>query len=107
MDQSKTVETHKPGKTAKKKGGSPGSKNTGKSGKRLRVATNQYAPTCTTPAPNRYAPDNDYSPPVVNSSILLPIQVTREKLICAIGNAVNLLTYINHFNSGLRQRMLP
>ena len=44
-----------------------------------------------------YAPDNQYSLPVVNSSILFPIRVTREKLNCAFGNTVNLLTYINHF----------
>ena len=106
MDQSQTAETQTPGKTAKKKGGAPGTHNTGKSGKRLRVATNRYAPPCT-PKRNLYAPDNDYSPPVVHSSVMLPIQVTREKLNCAIGNAVNLLTYVNHFNTGLRQRMLP
>jgi hypothetical protein len=38
--------------------------------------------------------------------VLLPIQVTREKLNCAFGNAVNLLTYINHFNTGLKQKMM-
>jgi len=106
VDQSQTVETQTPGKTAKKKGDAPGKQNSARMGKRLRVETIRYAPTCT-PKRNTYAPDNDFSPPVVHSSILLPIQVTREKLNCAIGNTVNLLTYINHFNTGLRQRMLP
>jgi hypothetical protein len=35
-----------------------------------------------------------------------PIPVTRQKLNCAFGNTVNLLTYINHFNTGLKQKLL-
>jgi hypothetical protein len=43
----------------------------------------------------------------MNSSILFPISsVTREKWNCAFGNTVNLLTYINHFNTGLQQKIL-
>ena len=53
-----------------------------------------------------YAPDYQYSPPVVNSSILFPVRVTREKLNCAFGNTVNLLTYINHFNTDLKRTLL-
>ena len=53
-----------------------------------------------------YAPEYNYLTPVVNSSISFPISVTREKLNCAFGNAVNLLTYINHFNTGLKQTLL-
>ena len=53
-----------------------------------------------------YAPDNQYSPPVANSLILFPVRVTREKLNCAFGNTVNLLTYINHFNTDLKQTLL-
>ena len=49
-----------------------------------------------------YAPDYQYSPPVENSSMLFPVRVTREKLNCAFGNTVNLLTYINHFNTDLK-----
>ena len=52
------------------------------------------------------APDNQYSPPVVNSSILFPVTVTREKLNCAFENTVNLLTYINHFNMDSKQTLL-
>ena len=54
----------------------------------------------------RCAPDNQYSPPVVNSLILFPIRVTREKFNCAFGNTVNLLTYINHFKTDLKQTLL-
>ena len=75
-------------------------------GKRLRVQTNKFSFGLNAPVRSKYAPDNDCSPPVSNSSILLPIQVTREKSNCAFGNAVNLLTYINHFNTGLKQKML-
>lgn len=56
--------------------------------------------------PEGCAPDYQYSPPVVNSSILFPIRVTRDKLNCAFGNTVNLLTYINHFNTDLKQTLL-
>ncbi len=52
-----------------------------------------------------YAPDNQYSPQVVNSVTLFLIRVTREKLNCAFGNTVNLLTYINHFNTDLKQTL--
>ena len=52
------------------------------------------------------APDYHSSPPVVHFSIRFPILVTREKLNCAFGNTVNLLTYINHFNTGLKQNLL-
>ncbi len=55
------------------------------------------------PPGNGCAPDYQYSPPVVNSSILFPVRATREKLHCAFGNTVNLLTYINHFNSDLKR----
>ena len=75
-------------------------------GKRLRVQTNKFTFGLNAPVRSKYTPDNDCSPPVSNSSILLPIQVTREKSNCAFGNAVNLLTYINHFNTGLKQKML-
>jgi hypothetical protein len=53
-----------------------------------------------------FAPDYHSSPPVVPYSIRFPIPVTREKLNCAFGNTVNLLTYINHFNTGLKQKLL-
>ncbi len=53
-----------------------------------------------------FAPDNQYFPPVVSSLILFPIRVTREKFNCAFGNTVNLLTYINHFNTSLKQTLL-
>ena len=56
------------------------------------------------PQKRAFAPDTDYSPPVVNSSILFPIRVTKEKWNCEFGNTANLLTYINHFNTGLKQR---
>ena len=80
-------------------------------GKRLRTNTARFAPSSRAtvrirPQKRGCAPNNDYSPPVVNSSILFPIRVTREKLNCAFGNSVNLLTYINHFNTGLKQKML-
>lgn len=70
------------------------------------MQTNKFSVCLNAPVRSKYAPDNDCSPPVSNSSILLPIQVTREKSNCAFGNAVNLLTYINHFNTGLKQKML-
>jgi hypothetical protein len=106
MDQSNPAETQRPGQTTKKKRGAQGNTFAAiRRGQRLRLATNRYAPTCT-PTPDTFAPENDYSPPAVTSSILLPIQVTREKLNCAFGNAVNLLTYINHFNTGLKQKMM-
>jgi hypothetical protein len=98
MDQSNPAETQRPGQTTKKKCGSPGNLLPARSGQRLRLATNCYAPTCT-PTPNKYAPHNGDSPAVVTSSILLPIQVTREK-------SNYLLTYINHFNTGLKQKMM-
>ena len=80
-------------------------------GKRLRTNSVRFAPSSRKtveirPRKRAYAPDADYSPPVVNSSILFPIRVTREKLNCEFGNTVNLLTYINHFNTGLKQQML-
>jgi hypothetical protein len=100
MDQSNPAETQRPRKTAKRKGGAPE-----RIGTRLRVTPNRYAPAIFS-TPNKYAPHNDDSPPVVTSSGLLPIQVTREKSNCAFGNAVNLLTYINHFNTGLKQKMM-
>jgi hypothetical protein len=53
-----------------------------------------------------YAPENHNSPPVVDSSIVFPIKVEREKLNCAYGNTVNLLTYINHFNTALKRTLL-
>ena len=53
-----------------------------------------------------HAPEYHYLPPVVNSSISFPIQIMREKLNCACGNTINLLTYINHFNTGLKQKLL-
>jgi hypothetical protein len=43
---------------------------------------------------------------VVSSFIVFPITVKREKWNCAFGNTVNLLTYINHFNTGLKQEIL-
>ena len=70
-------------------------------GKRIRTNTARFDPS-----KDGCAPDNDTSPPVVNSSILLPVRVTREKWNCAFGNTVNLLTYINHFNTGLKREML-
>ena len=66
-------------------------------GKHIRTTTARFDPS-----KDGCAPDNDYSPPVVNSSIVFPIRVTREKRNCAFGNTVNLLTYINHFNTGLK-----
>jgi hypothetical protein len=106
MNQSNPAETQRPGKTTKKKLGAPENLIAEiRKGQRLRLETNRYAPAFTT-TPNKYAPQNGDSPPVVFSSILLPIQVTREKSNCAFGNAVNLLTYINHFNTGLKQKMM-
>jgi len=58
------------------------------------------------PPGNGCAPDYQYSPPVVNSLILFPIKVTREKFNCAFGNSVNLLKYINHFNTDLKWTLL-
>ena len=58
-----------------------------------------FSDKCIEPFGEGYAPDNQYSPPVANSLILFPTRVTREKLNCAFGNTVNLLTYINHFNT--------
>ena len=52
-----------------------------------------------------HAPEYNYLPPVVNSSISFPIPVTREKLNCAFGNDVSLLTYINHLNTGLKCKL--
>ncbi len=78
-------------------------------GKRIRRNTVRFAPSSRKtiqPQKRGCAPDTDYSPPVVNSSILFPIRVTREKLNCEFGNTVNLLTYINHFNTGLKQKLL-
>jgi hypothetical protein len=80
-------------------------------GKRLRTNTAIFAPSSRAtvrirPRKRGCAPDNDNSPPVVNSSILFPNRVTRDKWNCAFGNTVNLLTYINHFNTGLKQKML-
>jgi hypothetical protein len=106
MNQSNPAETQRPGKTTKKKRGAPENLiDEIRKGERLGLETNRYAPAFTT-TPNKYAPQNGDSPPVVFSSILLPIQVTREKSNCAFGNAVNLLTYINHFNTGLKQKMM-
>ena len=68
-------------------------------GKHVRTTKARFAPSSL-----RCALDNDYLPPVVNSSILFPIRVTKEKWNCAFGNTVNLLTYINHFNTGLKKR---
>lgn len=81
-----------------------------RSGKRLRTNTARFAPSSRRtvvirPRKRAFAPDTDYSPPVVNSSILFPIRVTREKWNCEFGNTVNLLAYINHFNTGLKQKM--
>ena len=64
-------------------------------GKRLRTNTARFAPSSRRtvvirPRKRAFAPDTDYSPPVVNSSILFPIRVTREKWNCAFGNTVNL-----------------
>ena len=53
-----------------------------------------------------YAPENHNSPLVVDSSIVFPIKVEREKLNCAFGNTVNMLTYINHFNTALKRTLL-
>ena len=98
------------GKRTRKRRPTPDDENV-RRGKRLRISTAIYAPSSRAtiriqPRKRWCAPENDYSPPVVNSSILFPIRVTREKLNCAFGNTVNLLTYINHFNTGLKQKML-
>ncbi len=53
-----------------------------------------------------HASEYNYLPPLVNSSISFTIPVTREKLNCAFGNTVNLLTYINHFNRDLKRTLL-
>ncbi len=53
-----------------------------------------------------FAPDYNSSPAVVHLSIRVPIPVTTEKLNCAFGNTVNLLAYINHLNTGLKQKLL-
>ena len=49
--------------------------------KRIRTTTARFASSSL-----GCALDNDYSPPVVNSSILFPIRVTRKKWNCAFGN---------------------
>ena len=45
-------------------------------GKRLRTKTVRFAPVAIPPRRREFAPDTDYSPPLVNSSILFPIRVT-------------------------------
>jgi hypothetical protein len=40
--------------------------------------------------------------PVVLSSIILPVIVNREQWKCVSGNVINLLEYINHFNSSVK-----
>ena len=100
----------KTGKRTRKRRPTPDNENI-RRGKRPRTNTARFAPSSRAtvrirPRKRGCAPDNDNSPPVVNSSILFPIRVTREKWNCAFGNTVNLLTYINHFNTGLKQKML-
>jgi hypothetical protein len=40
--------------------------------------------------------------PAVLSSIILPVIVNREQWKCVSGNVINLLEYINHFNSSVK-----
>jgi hypothetical protein len=89
-----------PGKRTRKRRPTPDYQNL-RCGKCLRTTAARFVPSSL-----GCAPDNDYSLPVMDSSILFPIRVTREKWNCALGNTVNLLTYINHFNTGLKQKML-
>jgi hypothetical protein len=98
------------GKCTRKRKPTPDNENI-RRGKHPRTNTARFAPSSRAtvqirPQKRACAPDNDNSPPVVNSFILFPIRVTREKWNCAFGNTVNLLTYINHFNTGLKQKML-
>jgi hypothetical protein len=78
------------GKCTRKRRPTPDNENI-RRGKCPRTITARFAPSSRAtvrirPRKRACAPDTDYSPPVVNSSILFPIRVTREKWNCAFGN---------------------